>query len=70
VATDLANMVFPVPGGPNSSTPLHGYRIPVKRCGYFKGRDTAYLSNLLASSRPTISQNLTLGFYTSISLWR
>lgn len=28
VATALANMVFPVPGGPTISTPFHGRRIP------------------------------------------
>ena len=30
VATALANMVFPVPGGPTINTPFHGRRIP---CG-------------------------------------
>ncbi len=67
VATDFANIVLPVPGGPNSNTPRHGYNIPVNKCGYLSGNDTAYFNNLLASSRPTISVNLTLGFYTSIS---
>lgn len=28
VAIALANMVFPVPGGPNKSTPFHGLLIP------------------------------------------
>ena len=70
MATDFANIVFPVPGGPNKSTPLHGYSIPVNKCGYFKGNDTAYFSNLLASSKPTISENFTFGFSTIISLWR
>jgi hypothetical protein len=28
VATALANMVFPVPGGPTIKTPFHGRRIP------------------------------------------
>jgi hypothetical protein len=28
VATALANMVFPVPGGPTINTPFHGRRIP------------------------------------------
>jgi hypothetical protein len=68
VATDFASMVLPVPGGPNNKTPLQGSKIPVNKCGYFKGKETAYFSNLLASSRPTISLNLTLGFYTNISL--
>jgi hypothetical protein len=30
VATALANMVFPVPGGPTISTPFHGRRMPCK----------------------------------------
>ena len=30
VATALANMVFPVPGGPTISTPFQGLRIPCK----------------------------------------
>ena len=30
VATALAKSVFPVPGGPNMSTPFHGLRIPLK----------------------------------------
>lgn len=62
VATDFASIVLPVPGGPNNKTPLHGSKIPVNKWGYLSGRDTAYLSSLLASSKPTISENLTLGF--------
>ena len=30
VATAFASKVFPVPGGPNMSTPFHGRRIPRK----------------------------------------
>lgn len=30
VATALANIVFPVPGGPTISTPFHGRRMPCK----------------------------------------
>lgn len=62
VATDLANIVLPVPGGPNKSTPLQGSKIPVNKCGYFKGNETASFNNLFASSNPTISENLTFGF--------
>lgn len=62
VATDFANIVLPVPGGPNSKTPLHGYRMPVNKWGYFSGSETAYLRSLLASYRPTMSENLTFGF--------
>jgi len=31
VATALANIVFPVPGGPNNKTPLQGSNSPVKK---------------------------------------
>lgn len=34
VATALANSVLPVPGGPYSSKPFQGERIPVNNCGY------------------------------------
>lgn len=68
VATDFASIVLPVPGGPNKRTPRQGYSIPVNKCGYLRGRDTAYFSSLFASSRPTMSENFTLGFYTRISL--
>lgn len=61
-------LTFPVPGGPKSKTPLHGSRIPVKRWGYFKGKSTASFKSRLATSSPTISLNLTLGFSTRISL--
>jgi len=30
VATALANIVFPVPGGPTIKTPFHGLRMPYK----------------------------------------
>jgi hypothetical protein len=30
VATAFANIVFPVPGGPNNNTPFHGLLIPLK----------------------------------------
>ncbi len=30
VATALAKYDFPVPGGPNSSIPRHGFRLPAK----------------------------------------
>lgn len=31
VATAFAIYDFPVPGGPNSNMPLHGFRFPEKR---------------------------------------
>ena len=40
-ATALAIMVFPVPGGPNMSTPLGGARRPRHRSGRRLGRTTA-----------------------------
>ena len=55
-------MIFtlPVPGGPNKRTPLQGYKMPVNKWGYFKGKETAYFRSLLASYRPTISLNRTV----------
>ena len=70
VATALASIVLPVPGGPKRSIPFHGSKIPVKKCGYFKGNKTASFNNFFALSKPTISLNLTLGFSTSISLYK
>uniref|UniRef100_A0A7C9FDR4 Uncharacterized protein n=1 Tax=Opuntia streptacantha TaxID=393608 RepID=A0A7C9FDR4_OPUST len=41
-AIALANMVFPVPGGPNSRIPLHGFkRPPLKRSGLRRGSITS-----------------------------
>lgn len=39
-AIALAIMVLPFPGGPNSSMPLMGCRMPSKRSGLFSGRMT------------------------------
>ncbi len=48
VATALASMVFPVPGGPKSSSPFHGCNSPVKSSGYLSGITTASFSNRFA----------------------
>ena len=69
VATALASMVLPVPGGPNKRMPFQGSSMPVKRWGYFRGISTASFSSLFASSNPTMSWNLTLGLSFMISLW-
>ena len=37
----LASIVFPVPGGPNMSTPNQGLLIPIKYSGAIKGSITA-----------------------------
>ena len=66
-ATALASIVLPVPGGPNKRIPFHGSKIPSKKCGNFKGINTASFNNLLASSKPTISGNLTPGSIFIIS---
>ena len=55
VATALANIVFPVPGGPNNSIPLVGSRNPLNKSGRKNGYTTASLSEFLAPSNPTIS---------------
>ena len=44
VAIALANKVLPVPGGPKSNTPFHGYLIPLKYSGIRSGKNIAYLS--------------------------
>ena len=59
-----------MPGGPNKRTPRHGSRIPVNNYGYFKGNSTASFKSLLATSKPTTSLNLTLGFSTKISRYK
>ena len=41
VATALANIVFPVPGGPTINTPLQGLRMPLKKSGINMGNTTA-----------------------------
>jgi hypothetical protein len=70
VATAFANIVLPVPGGPNKSIPFHGSNRPVKKCGYLNGIKTASFNSLFAFSRPTISLKVTLGFLTHISLYK
>ena len=45
VATALANIVFPVPGGPTINTPLQGLRIPLKKSGINMGNTTALKKN-------------------------
>ena len=53
----LARYDLPVPGGPNSSSPLQGFRLPVKNCGNFTGRMTASLSASFAPSNPATSSH-------------
>mmetsp|Transcript_17720 Transcript_17720/g.44668 ORF Transcript_17720/g.44668 Transcript_17720/m.44668 type:complete len:202 (-) Transcript_17720:203-808(-) len=67
VATALASMVLPVPGGPNSSTPLKGLRMPVKYSGMMSGSTAASSSTRLASRRPAMSSHLTPGARSSRS---
>lgn len=55
----LASRVFPVPGGPNKSTPFQGSLMPVKYSGMISGRVTASFSSCLASSRLAMSSNVT-----------
>lgn len=37
VATAFAKSVFPVPGGPKSSKPFHGDKVPLNKAGYLMG---------------------------------
>ena len=67
MATAFASSVFPVPGGPNSSTPFHGSRTPVKYVGQICGSTTASCSSFLHVSSPAISLKCTLGAASRIS---
>mmetsp|Transcript_16359 Transcript_16359/g.51995 ORF Transcript_16359/g.51995 Transcript_16359/m.51995 type:complete len:362 (+) Transcript_16359:415-1500(+) len=58
-ATALASIVLPVPGGPNSRTPFHGSRIPVKNSGTSSGSATASFSSRLASASDAMSAKVT-----------
>ena len=60
-ATALLSSVFPVPGGPTSSTPL-GMRAPTATnlSGYLRN-STISLSSCLASSTPATSTNVIAG---------
>merc|ERR1719357_1492358 len=62
VATALARKDLPVPGGPKSKIPRHGFRLPVNKWGNFMGRMTASLRDSLAISSPATSLHLMLGF--------
>ncbi len=61
-ATALASSVLPVPGGPNSSTPL-GILAPIawKRAGASRN-SLISTSSATASSAPATSENVTLGW--------
>ena len=67
VATALASIVLPVPGGPNISTPFHGRRIPRKYSGIHSGKTTASSSTRFASVRPAISSQRTDGDESKMS---
>ena len=63
LATALANMVFPVPGGPVIRTPLGG-SIPnfLNDSGFSKGNSMACLICMICSSTPPMSENVVCGF--------
>ncbi len=67
VATALASMVFPVPGGPNKSMPRAGSRNPLKRSGRRNGYTTASFNDFFASSNPAMSSQCTSSPFTTIS---
>lgn len=62
VAQALAKYDFPVPGGPYSKIPLHGFLSPVNNYGNFVGKITASCKEPFACSRPATSVHFTLGF--------
>mmetsp|Transcript_147927 Transcript_147927/g.368615 ORF Transcript_147927/g.368615 Transcript_147927/m.368615 type:complete len:235 (+) Transcript_147927:501-1205(+) len=66
-ATAFASMVFPVPGGPKSSTPFQGLRNPVKNSGRIRGKTTASLMARFASSSPPMSSKRTCKSATTMS---
>mmetsp|Transcript_76682 Transcript_76682/g.216862 ORF Transcript_76682/g.216862 Transcript_76682/m.216862 type:complete len:260 (+) Transcript_76682:375-1154(+) len=66
-ATAFAIIVFPVPGGPNSSTPFQGLRRPTKNSGRISGSTTASLMARLAPSRPPMSSKRTRRSATTMS---
>ena len=68
VATALASIVLPVPGGPNISTPFQGLLIPLKYCGIRIGSNTASCRIFFASSSSAMSSKLTEGFLSITSL--
>ncbi len=67
VATALASMVLPVPGGPTMRTPLHGLRMPLKKSGIHMGSTTASSSSRLASCRSAMSSQCVLGSFCTMS---
>mmetsp|Transcript_4850 Transcript_4850/g.14017 ORF Transcript_4850/g.14017 Transcript_4850/m.14017 type:complete len:277 (-) Transcript_4850:1722-2552(-) len=61
VATALASIVFPVPGGPNSRTPFTASRAmpSLYKCGNFNGYVMLWRSNSFTSDRPPIMSYVT-----------
>lgn len=67
VAIALPISVFPVPGGPKRSSPLEGWRRPVKRSGRWIGQTTASITLCFANSSPATSSQRTPGDLSSTS---
>lgn len=61
VATALASIVLPVPGGPKSKTPRQGWTNPTNNSGSSNGSSTASFNKRLASTLPAMSYQYTLG---------
>ena len=62
-ATALAINVFPVPGGPTSSTPFGGSTPTLlKLSGFNIGNSTVLLNSSSSSINPPISEYFSLGF--------
>mmetsp|Transcript_15667 Transcript_15667/g.51284 ORF Transcript_15667/g.51284 Transcript_15667/m.51284 type:complete len:270 (-) Transcript_15667:160-969(-) len=68
VATALARNDFPVPGGPYSKMPRHGFRFPTKSWGNLCGRITVSFRAALAPSKPATSLHLIFGFSVTMAL--
>mmetsp|Transcript_9902 Transcript_9902/g.19979 ORF Transcript_9902/g.19979 Transcript_9902/m.19979 type:complete len:388 (+) Transcript_9902:142-1305(+) len=67
VATALASIVLPLPGGPYRSRPRVGARKPLKRSGRVAGRITISRSSCFAFSSPDMSDHATPGDESKIS---
>lgn len=66
-AQALAMKVLPVPGGPYSRIPFHGFLVPLKIYGKRKGIMTASFKASFAFTKPATSSQVTDGFSLTIT---
>mmetsp|Transcript_38155 Transcript_38155/g.89489 ORF Transcript_38155/g.89489 Transcript_38155/m.89489 type:complete len:371 (-) Transcript_38155:247-1359(-) len=70
VATAFANMVLPLPGGPNKRTPFGGRRMPENSFGFLAGAIMISQNSRFTSSKPTMLSQAIPGASSSTSLIR